>query len=132
MKTYDLLPNLTNMLDEVLGSEIMDKRNFVFQPKANISENENSFHISLLIPGFDKKNISVSTEQNKLIIKGEIEASKTSFKQKEFNLYNFTRSFSLPEHIDLKSIEAYYNNGILDVTIPKKEEFTKKIEVKVK
>lgn len=132
MKTYSLLPTFTNLFDEVLGSEILDRNIAYFQPKANILEKETSFELELLVPGFEKENFSLSIDKNNLIIEGKIQNDKRDFKQNEFIIRSFKRSFILPENIDLNKIEASYTNGILKLNLPKKEVFVKKIEISVK
>ena len=132
MKTYNLLPSFSNLFDEVLGSEILDKNITYYQPKANIIENETAYSIELLVPGYKKEDFSLSVNENKLKVEGNVTNENKKFKQNEFTITSFTRSFYLPDNINKENIEATYVQGILTLTIPKKEEFTKKIEIKVK
>ncbi len=133
MKTYNLLPSsFSNLFDEVLGSEILDRNIVYHQPKANIIENETAYSIELLVPGYEKEDFSLSINENKLNVEGKATIEDKKFKQNEFTIKNFSRSFYLPDNINKEKIEATYEQGILTLIIPKKEEFTKKIEIKIK
>ncbi|UZO80788.1 Hsp20/alpha crystallin family protein [Aquimarina sp. ERC-38] len=95
-------------------------------PAINIKETDDSFHIYLAAPGvakddfkieLDNENLSVFTEKQ-----NQEETSSDKYTRKEFGYASFKRTFKLPESIDGTSINAAYNNGILEVTLPKKEE----------
>ncbi len=104
-----------------------------FSPKIDISEDENKIYLSAEMPGIAKEDVTVTiNDDNLLIIKGEKKASyetkseETVRKEKlyirtERSYGTFTRTFMLPENIVNDSIKANYNNGILDITIDKKE-----------
>ena len=116
----------------------MEKR--VSIPAVNIGETPDKIHIYLFAPGLDPKDMDLSIEKNMLTISAGRDTSKelgennkvTGFYRKERFSGKFRRVIALPEGIDTSSIEAKYSNGILSITINKKEEEqTKKIEVKV-
>ncbi len=95
----------------------------------NIVENGEAFRLELAAPGLEKSDFSVDVDKNVL----RIEVSKTfqleegeAYKRREFGQYEFKRSFQLPETIDTTGIEANYVNGILVITLPKKEEAREK------
>ena len=106
-------------------------------PAVNISETESGFHLDLSIPGFSKEEISISLDENNLIVSGEKNTEKVDqnkrFTRKEFSYQNFKRSFTLPENVNEEGIGAKFENGILILDLPKKAEeqkSVKKIELK--
>lgn len=117
-----------NFLDDVFGL-VSEKKN---QLKADLVENENDYSLAVEIPGLNKEDIKISYEDSTLTISAEkkenIDKSDESknYVHKEIYYGSFSRSFQL-ENIDKDGIKANYNNGILNVSLPKKEiENTKK------
>ena len=111
--------------------------NRAFEPKIDVRETENDFVVAAELPGLQKDDFKLTIENNVLTIEGE---KKSGQEEKRDNYYRrersygaFRRSFRLAEGIDSKHIKAEYNNGILEVTIPKGEKAkAKNIEVSVK
>jgi HSP20 family protein len=108
---------------------------YAFVPKVDIIENEKAYEISVAVPGISKDDFKVDLNDNLLTVSGERKFSK---EKKENNLHvletqygNFSRSFSLPENVDAGKIDAKYNNGILEITVPKDEKKTLKTTIKV-
>ena len=106
-------------------------------PRVNISENEKSYEISAEIPGVSKDNIKVDLKENKLTIKGEKKAEKKEEKDNyirvERSYGNFERSFYLNDDVDVTKLNASFKDGVLNVSLPKKEEAQpKEISVEVK
>lgn len=96
------------------------------QIPVNIEEKEGAFEVSLLAAGRNKENFGLNVENQVLTIsyndeKGN-EAVNQKMLRKEFSTYNFKRSFNLDEKVNTDAISARYENGILYVTLPKKEE----------
>jgi HSP20 family protein len=97
-------------------------------PAVNIKETEKDFVIEVAAPGFNKDNFNVELDNNLLSISSEIkhkseEANdKEKYTRKEFSYASFKRSFTLPETVNAESIEANYENGLLVLTLPKKQE----------
>lgn len=106
-------------------------------PAINIKENNNEFVIEFAAPGFKKSDFKINIEENILIISAEKEEEKNEEKEnytkKEFSYNSFSRSFTLPQTVCADKIDAKYNDGILKLNIPKKEEAKKlpKKEIKV-
>ena len=102
-------------------------------PPVNIVENKNEYIVSMSIPGFKKEDFKIDTEGNMLTIRSEKEESEEEkemkFTRKEYTYSSFSRSFTMPEEINREKIEAKYENGILKLFLPRKEE-TKKISAK--
>lgn len=89
---------------------------------ANISQNDQSFDIKLAIPGYNKADVSITLDENKLIVKGSKSADENvKYLKKEFNFNSFERVFTLPENVKTDQIEAITNDGILHIIVPKTE-----------
>ncbi len=94
----------------------------------NIKEDEHQFEIDLAIPGFSKKEIEVSLEDDKLHVTAKksiekVEDDITGFTRKEFSYNEFERLITLPSFVEpQKKVKAVYENGILKLMLPKKKE----------
>jgi HSP20 family protein len=121
---------LSGMLDDVFNrsiSDLMGVDSAASIPSVNISENADAFILELAAPGLEKKDFTLSVDQGQLVISSEKENRKEekeagTWTRKEFSYHSFKRSFNLSDSIDTSRIEAGYENGILKVTLPKKEE----------
>lgn len=95
-------------------------------PAVNIVENQDDFQIEVAAPGYTKSDFKVNLENNVLTISSEKENKKeeneSKYARREFAYSSFSRSFTLSEHVDAEKISASYNDGILAITLPKKEE----------
>ena len=105
-------------------------------PKADVYETKDAYVIEAEVAGYDEKNINLNVEKHVLSISSDEvkrELSEgTSLIAGEITLPSFERSFSLPESADEERISADYKNGILLITIPKKEKaLPRRIEVKI-
>ncbi|MCB0664981.1 MAG: Hsp20/alpha crystallin family protein [Saprospiraceae bacterium] len=106
-------------------------------PAVNVSEDDKYFRIAMAAPGLTREDFHVGVERNMLVIKSEKEVEKEeeekTWTRKEYNYTAFERSFWMPENVLPEKISATYRDGILTVTLPKKEvevKKTKAIEVK--
>lgn len=95
-------------------------------PSVNVVENEENFRIELAAPGLTRADFKVNVHEDVLTISSEKQAeneeAKENYTRREFSYASFTRSFNLPETVDSDKIAATYNEGILNVTLPKREE----------
>jgi HSP20 family protein len=93
-------------------------------PSTNVIENDKEFKLELSAPGFDKKDFKVEVVDGMLNISAEKEENKEekkeNYRKKEFSYSSIRRSFSLPENVMDEKIDAKYDNGILNVVLPKK------------
>ncbi|HPY14934.1 MAG TPA: Hsp20/alpha crystallin family protein [bacterium] len=104
-------------------------------PKVDIEENENSYLFKAELPGVKKEDVSIEIDNKVLTISGE---KKEEREEKSGNVYrkesysgSFSRSFTLPEHVNPDDADAKYENGILFLSIPKSEDKAKKkIDIK--
>lgn len=94
-------------------------------PPANITETNKDFRLELSVPGFKKEDFTIDVESGLLTISSEKEEeSKTddkNYRRREFSYSSFSRTFQLPENSDENTINAKYENGMLQIIIPKKE-----------
>jgi|APIni6443716594_1056825.scaffolds.fasta_scaffold109785_2 HSP20 family protein len=130
-------PTLPSFFDNFFTRDLMDWNNANFSgtnttlPAVNIKENEDSFMIEVAAPGLTKDDFKVNLDQNRLTISSEKSEEKNETEEKytrrEFSYQSFQRSFTLPEGtVDGDKIAARYNDGILQVTLPKREEIKPK------
>ena len=108
---------------------------YSFAPKVDIIENEKSFEILVPVPGMDKEDFKIDLKENHLVISGERKFTKKSdekhFRSIETQYGAFRREFVLPDNVDGEKIEAKYNNGILELVVPKDEKKLLKTTIKV-
>lgn len=106
--------------------------------RSNIIENENDYSIQVSVPGFKKEDININLNDDVLTISSEFEDKKEETKEnycrREFVKSSFSRSFYVPDNVDIEKIDAKMEDGILNVVIPKKPEEKKenKISIKIK
>jgi HSP20 family protein len=127
-KNQDYFPAFANLVENFFGKDFAfgNERFNLPAPAVNIKESEEGFKLEVAAPGFTKDNISISLKNNVLTLHGSVESKEEvveeKFTRKEFHTSSFERSFTLPTTVDADRIEARYENGILHVAIPKKEE----------
>lgn len=128
---------LNTMLDEIQNEESSAFKDD-FSPTVNTREGEFAYHVEVDLPGIKKEDIDIKIEDNTLVVSGE---RKVKDEVKEDNYYKiessfgtFSRSFSLPNEIDIENIHAESENGVLEIVIPKfkadKVDKVKKINIK--
>lgn len=119
--------NFNNMLQDILiDQNIIDRDTAT--PKVNISGNEDNYQINVIMPGIDKKDITLSIDNDILTIQSNYDKQKDKDQnalRTEFIIKEYYRKISLPKDADHQSISANLKNGILEITI-------KKIKVKPK
>lgn len=100
-------------------------------PAVNINEDKDNFVLSLAAPGLKKDDFHIDIEGNMLTISSEKEETTENkdarYTRKEYNYSSFSRSFTIPEDVKQDKIEALYENGVLKITLPKKEEAKKTV-----
>jgi len=134
LKTSDrAIPTFPSFFDNFFSRDLMDWNNSNFSstnstlPAVNIRENDESFVIEVAAPGLAKENFKVNLDRNRLVISSEMREEKTDnfkkYSRREFSYQSFERSFSIPEGtVDGDKISAKYADGILLVSLPKREE----------
>ncbi len=128
-KTYPASKNITNVFDELLNSFPATRGNDVRSNSTvavNIVEGDNGYNLEFNVPGRNKEDFKINVDKGLLTVsyekKEQTETKEQKFIRKEFSFKNFKRSFSLDQKINAEGIEAKYDNGILKVFLPKKEE----------
>ncbi len=95
-------------------------------PAVNISERKDDFQVTMAAPGLKKEDFKIRLEGTILTISSEKEEESKeddeNFTRREYSYSSFERSFSLPEEVNQNAIEAQYKDGVLSLTLPKKEE----------
>ena len=106
-----------------------------FTPSVDISETDKAFEIHLAIPGVKKSDVNIAVENDHLTISGERnyenETNDKNFHSRESFFGKFSRSFTLPEMVNVDKIDAKQEDGILKITLPKDEKKVAKKLIKV-
>jgi len=108
-------------------------------PAVNITERKEDYLVSMAAPGLKKEDFKIDVEGNMLTISSEKEEENEEKSEKytrqEYSYSSFERSFTLPDEVNKDKIDAHYQDGVLELVLPKKEEakkmaISKKIAVK--
>ncbi|MEO8148373.1 MAG: Hsp20/alpha crystallin family protein [Bacteroidia bacterium] len=105
-------------------------------PAVNIKENGKQFFIEVAAPGFNKNDFKVNVEDDMLTISAEKREERSEenerFTRKEYFYNTFSRTFNLPQNSNFDKLDAKYENGILKLTLPKKEETKVSLKKEIK
>lgn len=106
-------------------------------PPVEVYEKDDKVMVKAEVPGMTKDDIDVSVQGDMLTISGEkkteSEVKEQDYYRSEFSYGRFSRSVALPTAVDASKVEANYNNGVLEISLPKSEEAKpRKIEIKSK
>jgi HSP20 family protein len=119
-------PFFNDVFDSLLSDSFISDRLVTRVPAVNIAENDNEFHIELAVPGMKKDDFKINLEKNVLTIAAEKKSEETAetkkYSKREYSYSSFVRSFTLPDTADQSNIEADYTDGILRLTVAKREE----------
>jgi HSP20 family protein len=128
-KVRDLLPN---SFDDFFKpwNEWFDGNGLLHRtltvPAVNITDEKDSYKVTMAVPGMKKDDFKVDVEGNMMTISAETKEEKeekdTKYTRKEYNYSSFSRSFTLPSEVNKEKIEAKYDNGVLTLALPKKDE----------
>lgn len=128
-KSYPVNGNLNSVFNELfntLPNSWTKDYKAESTPAVNIHENAEGYHVELNVPGRNKEDFKVNVEKGLLTISFEKKEEKEdpAYKtiRREFSFGSFKRSFSLDEKINGEGIQARYENGVLKLLLPKKEE----------
>jgi len=120
------LKTLDSFLDNLLSDLPVVNNNTMNVPAVNISETNDNYELEFNAPGRKKEDFKITVDKNILTVsfekKEEQTEEKRQFIKREFSTQSFKRSFTLDEKINADGINAKYENGILYLTLPKKEE----------
>jgi HSP20 family protein len=105
-----------------------------WHPSVDISENENAYVLKAELPGVKREDINIDINNKTLTLKGEKKFEEKTEKENhvrvERSYGSFSRTFALSDKVDTENVKASYKDGVLEITLPKKEE-AKPREVKV-
>lgn len=128
-KNYPVSRTLPNVFEDLFNSFPATWANEVRSNSTtavNINESDNGYNLEFNVPGRKKEDFKINIDKGLLTVsyekKDEAETKELKSIRKEFSFQSFKRSFSLDEKINAEGIEAKYENGILKVFLPKKEE----------
>lgn len=130
---FDLLD--TFWRDSFAPSLLGDGKQGLEFPAVNVSEDENNINVKAELPGMEAKDVDICLQENNLILRGEKkfedEENKENYYRIERSYGQFYRNIPLSAQIDENNVKAKMNNGVLEITLPKKEPATgtKKIEI---
>ena len=117
---------VNDLFDEFFRPNAWSKETGLAVPPVNIHEANDSYQVELVAPGLNKEDFKVNLEKGLLTITYEkkTEAENKGYKthRKEFSFSSFKRSFSVDDKINAEGVQAKYENGVLKLLLPKKEE----------
>lgn len=120
--------NLDKFIADVFKTPVFndDAKAWTATPSVNVAENDTAFRLEVAAPGLAKEDFKVNIEDNILTISAEKTVENETkegekFLRREFGYSTFKRSFTLPETIDIANIKATYENGVLQLNLPKVE-----------
>ena len=130
-----LRSEMDRLFDDFLGMTPARPEGSMWAPAVDIREDEDNFFVTADLPGLKKEDIDLELENNVLTIKGERKFEKKeegeNYHFVERSYGSFYRSFTLPKNVDSENIQPEYKDGVLQVTIPKKDEVKpRKVEIK--
>jgi len=125
-KNHSIMSPSSYLIDEFFGDLFAPINKFKHQilgPATNVTENESEIQMQVVVPGVLKEHIKLAVENNVLTISLDKShqsiIDNESYLRREFELSNFTRSFTLSDNIQKDSISSKLENGILFITLPK-------------
>lgn len=114
---------IDSVLSDAQGEEIAAR---TWVPPVDVQETEEAYKLYAELPGLQKDDIQITLENNVLRLSGERkferDVKKENFQRIERTYGTFTRSFTLPTQVNAESVQAVFNNGVLTISVPKREE----------
>ncbi|HZH64010.1 MAG TPA: Hsp20/alpha crystallin family protein [Flavisolibacter sp.] len=129
---------MTNLFDDVFSRDLFNwgldnySRTSTNLPAVNIRESAENFLVEMAAPGMNKQDFRIELDGNNLTISSEKTQNNEQradeyYSRREFSYQSFQRSFTLPKDVvEVEQIQAKYENGVLNLVIPKKEEAKQK------
>ena len=125
VRKFSSMPIISELFNDFFDNMVGDGMRRTNVPSVNIVETDDVFRIEMAAPGLKKEDFRINVEDDLITISGE---SKTESKDKEerwtrreFSYTSFQRSFNLPDFIEIDKISASYEDGLMKVTLPKRE-----------
>lgn len=125
-RMMDRSPFMFNELFNDFFDNMINNSQRFTSPAVNITETDENFKLSLAAPGLAKEDFKITIDNDMLSISAEKKEEKNTsvekFTRKEFSFSSFKRTFSLPEQVDAEKVTANYENGVMVLVLPKREE----------
>lgn len=116
---------LNHVVERFVAGESDDRSVYGTLPKSNIIETKESFRVEVAVPGYTRADLEISFEKQLLTLKGKkesnLEAGET-YISREFSYQNFIRRYSVPRSVNIEGVKALVENGVLVLTLPKRDE----------
>lgn len=122
-------PNVSKVINDIF--ENMERKDFFtanfshHTPAVNVSQTDEAYFMEVSAPGFSKQDFNIDVTLENITISAEVKEDENTpqinYTMKEFKKQSFKRSFKLSKNIDIDHVNASYENGILHITLPKKE-----------
>jgi HSP20 family protein len=127
--------DLSRLMDDVFGGNWEIGENLrQWLPATDVSETPEAVTLRLEVPGLTRDQIRIAVENNTLTVRGEktqeTSSENETFRRTERSFGSFERSFSLPAYVDTDNVQASLQDGVLSVTLPRREE-TKAREIQI-
>ena len=124
-----LKPKFPNVIEKFFGRKINDDASWdedvSLVPSVNIADKDKTFEVKVALPGVDKKDVNIEIRDNCLVISSEKEYENEekdeNYVRREYGYASFQRMFELPESADPDKIKAKMKNGVLSISVGKKE-----------
>lgn len=126
----NLFPGIASIWEDFLGRDVTNMPNWSNvsgAPAVNIEEKPDAFEVSLAVPGMQREDFKVEVNNGLLSVSSEKKEEheeqdqQGKYTRREFSYRSFSRSFRLPDTINVDQIAAKYTDGILAIRLPKKE-----------
>jgi HSP20 family protein len=116
--------DMDRLFEQFLGREPFQSGGA--EPAIEVADTKDAVVVKAQVPGVSKENIQVSVTENTLMLKGEVKQEETkddkNYHRREFHYGAFTRTIALPTTVQADKATAQLKDGVLEVTIPKREE----------
>lgn len=116
----DLQRNLDRVFDQTLADDFRWQES-TLQPACDIDETESHYVVAVDLPGIAKKDIQLEIKDGEITVSGERKREKKEQGFSERYHGKFQRTITLPAHVDAEKVEAYYQDGVLTIAVPKAE-----------
>ncbi len=128
----NMFPTVNHLFSDIMDGMLPSDYRKWNVPAVNILENDANFEIKLAAPGMKKQDFKINIEENNLVVSAsateQSQDKNERFTRKEFSFSSFSRSFALPENANIDAIQAQYENGIMNIVIPKQEPTKPKVK----
>jgi HSP20 family protein len=128
---------MNRLFGRTYGGDVAETTRGAWTPALDVHEAQDKFVITMELPGLSTDDVDISVEDSTLVVRGErkfySEEDEGSFHRIERRFGEFTRSLTLPSTADAESIQASFDQGVLTIEVPKREEAKpRKISIKAK